>query len=243
LFGGITALIVVVIAIAVMQRGGFLREDPVATPTPDATRQLTPSETVVILQQIGTQLVLPASETPVVEVVRNLETLPETELFSYAAVGDILVMYQKAAKMVLYRRETGAIIGSGVITPTVALGFVSPAVTSPTVVATNTPEITPTPVVTAAPQPVRVYWLNASGVVGRTGAVEEALAADIRSQITTDGRSNAKVRVAGTVVIDRSGNRAELAQALATALGGTVGSLPEGEPARDGAEIMIIVAK
>jgi hypothetical protein len=152
-------------------------------------------------------------------------------------VGDLLITYTKSAKVIVYRGEGERIIATGVLTPLLA-GESSTPQASP--VAPSSPLATPA--VTATPLPaLKIYWLNASGVVGKTGEVEKILLADTMVSIEVLGRSNAVGKQKGTTIVVREGIEPARYQKIGELLEAQVATLPSGEPARDGADLIIIV--
>jgi hypothetical protein len=96
------------------------------------------------------------------------------------------------------------------------------------------------PLVIGPTQPARVVLYNGSTTTGITTSVETELKAEVQN-IEIIGKENAnKKTYTETIVVDLAGNRATVAKQIADSIGGTVGSLPEGETKPE-ADILVIV--
>ena len=102
-----------------------------------------------------------------------------------------------------------------------------------------------TPVPTSAPKvlskPKIILW-NGTTVTGLTNTAEKALI-DKNVDFEFVSRGNADEKHDDTIVVDLSGEKKDEAEAIAKALGGTVGSLPAGETEPKDAEILVILGK
>ena len=67
-------------------------------------------EVAQLLEQIGTLIVLPADEQPVVATVSDPELLKGQELFADAQIGDKLLIYNGAHKAILYSPKLNKIV-------------------------------------------------------------------------------------------------------------------------------------
>lgn len=70
-----------------------------------------------LVQTIGVFMELPDGETPTLATVTDTEKLPALVFFSHAKTGDKVLIYQKAAKAILYRPTTKKIIDTSVFRP------------------------------------------------------------------------------------------------------------------------------
>lgn len=74
-------------------------------------------------------------------------------------------------------------------------------------------------------------------------ATEKTLTEKLPNDVRVGGKSTPKNSYTSTTVIDLTGQKADLAKSIATAVGGTVvAALPSEEVATEGAEIVVIVA-
>lgn len=77
-------------------------------------------------------------------------------------------------------------------------------------------------------------------VIGSAAARQAAATALTAAQITATDGGEAKSAPTTITVVDVSGKNAEQAQKVATAVGGTVGTLPAGEDAPSDADILVV---
>ena len=86
---------------------------------------------------------------------------------------------------------------------------------------------------------VSVALVNAGGDVAQA---EKSINDALNASVSISGKSNAKTKnVKQMIVVDVSGQNAEAAEQIASAVGGGVGALPSGESAPDGAAIVVFV--
>jgi hypothetical protein len=103
LIGGVAALL---IALFVMYR--FSSSSPTLTST------MTQAQ---IIERVGTLMLLP-DETPTIAVVSDLKPLQSQAFFKGAEIGDIVLMYPKTARAILYDPRQNKIIEVGPIVVT-----------------------------------------------------------------------------------------------------------------------------
>lgn len=222
LFLGIT----VAIAAAILPSVYFYSK--MNTNSPSAQTSDNPS-TSDIVAKVGKFMDLPRDEEPTVATVTDLEKLQGQPFFAKAKKGDVVLIYDKAARIILYDPVANKIINAA---------------------STNIETPTPTvpPVVEKAMY--RVAILNGTDVTGLTRSVEKELLEKVQKvEIAT--RDNAKKKgYEKTIAIDLTGGTAkDMTNKVAVALGGAVSTLPEGEIAPPlptdvpPADIMIIIGK
>ena len=91
---------------------------------------------------------------------------------------------------------------------------------------------------------IKVALLNGTETVGLTRQVEPLLLQMSSLKITVVAKENAaKSDYTESIVVDVTGKNRQAATQLATMAKGKVGSLPAGETAVEGADIMIILGK
>jgi hypothetical protein len=90
-----------------------------------------------VVADVGKLIVLPANETPTIATVSDLTPLKSQPFFANAAVGDQVLIYTTARKVILWRPAENKIIEvapltvNTVPTPSSALPTVSPTSTVP----------------------------------------------------------------------------------------------------------------
>ncbi|QQG41616.1 MAG: hypothetical protein HYV90_05690 [Candidatus Woesebacteria bacterium] len=108
------------------------------------------AEVDALVAQVGKLISLPDDEKPTVATVTDASKVKDQPFFAKAQNGDKVLIYQKAAKAILYRPSTNMIVEVGAVN--INNQAVSSPVPSPTAPAKvkSTPETTPveTPIAT-----------------------------------------------------------------------------------------------
>ncbi|MFZ2886893.1 MAG: hypothetical protein WA021_03685 [Minisyncoccia bacterium] len=73
-------------------------------------------ESQELVDTVGMLMLLPADEQPTIATVTDLESLRDQEFFRYAELGDIVLMYPKAQRAILYNPDENKIIEVAPIT-------------------------------------------------------------------------------------------------------------------------------
>ena len=166
-------------------------------------------EVTRVTKLVGNLMALPKGETPTLATVLDKDKLKDQPFFNSSKNGDIILIYTKAQKAIIFREKENKIINVGPISIDQKNG-------------------TPIALVSAG---------------GNTDEIKNKLAdkfgAGVTVVSTTDAKSKSAVKQ--LTVVDAAGNSGDLASQIAEALGGTVGSLPAGETAPSGANIVIFV--
>ena len=217
-------------------------------------KKATANEAAVYVAKISKYMILPTDETPTVADKDKLSSQP---FFANAQNGDKVLFYTKAQKAILYRPSINKIVEAASMS-----GAVPSADNSASASAIQTGASAQNPIPaqaqTAAPAATSLQADAQNAQAQAQEAVKKAqvaiyngtslsgVAKSISGKILSIGgvsigvTSNAKGSYPNTTVIDLSGSNSDLAQKIADAIGGTVGSLPASETAPEGADILII---
>lgn len=171
--------------------------------------QVAQAEVNRIVKLVGQLMTLPNDESPTLATVQDKSKLSDQPFFASAQNGDVILIYTKAKKAIVYREKGNKIINVGPISIDQKNG-------------------TPVAVVNAG---------------GDTDATIKKLNDKFNGSVTVTGTTDAKNKnsVKGITVVDVAGNNGDLTKQIATEIGGTVGSIPSGETAPSGANIVIFV--
>ncbi|MFZ1627154.1 MAG: hypothetical protein WAT81_05125 [Candidatus Moraniibacteriota bacterium] len=181
-------------------------------------------------EEISTIFELPTDEEPTLATVTDREKLAEQPFFQKAENGDKVLIYSASGRAVLYRPSVKKIID---------VTTVNVSQPAPDVPAETAPEV-PTEVV-ATPAIIRVALYNGSTKVGVTNPVEATLRSALPNAAVVTKESAAKNDYAKTLVVDLTGTNGAATLSVASAVGGEVVGLPEGEKVPTDADILVIV--
>jgi hypothetical protein len=204
------------------------------------------SEAQSLSDTIGKFMELPEGEDPTLATVTDAEKIKDQLFFAKAQNGDKVLIYTSNKKAILYRPATGKIIEVSAVSgldngttaagqaPETQNGEVNPpldgaADPNAAVPAENNPASVETPA------SVAVY--NGGKIKGLAQKISDLVS--LMPGVTVSEKTNAQSGYQKTLVIDLSGSRQELAQKMAEALGGEIGTMPEGET-KPAADILII---
>lgn len=181
---------------------------------------ITTQEVDWLVTNVGKLMDLPQGETPSVATVLDKEKLKDQAFFKNAENGDKILIYTNAKKAILYRPSTEKIIE------------IMPIVIDNSQNASSG----------ATTQNIKVAIYNGSATAGLTSDTETKIKSQITNATVTVKDNAKKSDYKSTIVVDLAGDKSEQAKAIATAVGGEVGSLPAGE-AKPDADILVIAAK
>lgn len=184
-------------------------------------RAVAEEEVKRVVSEVGKLVALPEGEDPTVATVTDAENLKSQPFFEKAENGDKVLIYTQAKRAILYRPDTKKVIE---VAP-VNIG--------------NTGGLS-----TAGEeeQILQVAFYNGTNASGLTREIEDELRSslpDLEFDVPT--RENAAFQdYSSTIVVDLSGSNGAAAAQIASALGGEVGSLPDGETAPSNTDILVI---
>jgi len=168
-----------------------------------------------ITAKISKLMDLPQGEDPSIATILDKDKLKNQPFFAKAESGDKIIIYNKAGQAILYRPGVNRIINAAPVN----LGEAATA--------------------------VKIAAYNGTETAGLTAK----FAADIIklvSNLTVAVKANAvRADYEKSVVVDLTGQKADLAKQMADLIGGDVSGLPEGEnkPADSSIELLVILGK
>lgn len=164
-----------------------------------------------IIDKVSKLYSLPTDEQPTLAQVKDLKKLEGQPFFAKAAEGDYILIYANSKMALLYRESENKLVNVGPIT------------------------------IQEQQAKAKVKVVNGTAQAARPAAVASQITAKLGEKVTVDGTyENAKTKnITKTTVVDISGTQTALAQEIATAIGGQVGTLPAGET-KPSADILVI---
>jgi hypothetical protein len=202
-----------------------------------------------IKETIGQFMELPGDEEPILAIVTDIEKIKTQPFFANAQNGDKVLIYTNNKKAILYRPSTGKIIEVSVVSGLDNNAAAADQAPEAQNSEANPPASGETDANAAAPAennqssaetPAIVAVYNGARIKGLAQKIGDMVS--LMPGVTVSEKTNAEGSYQKTLVIDLSGSRGELAQKIAEALGGEVGTLPEGETKPE-ADILVIAAK
>jgi hypothetical protein len=235
----LTTLLVLAVAVA----GYFYYQYKYVLPAKSETDEINNLTKIV-----GSMIELPEGETPTLATVSDVSKLSGQKFFEKAQNGDKVLIYSNAGRAILYRPsakwyEKGKIID--VTTVNINQPNQSQSATAPTDASTpvsQNNEAAPTPSQAIPENPnAKIALYNGSSKVGVTNALEDEIKTKFPDVEVIAKEKAAKNDYQDNFVIDLSSKNAELAKNIADNLGGVIGTLPDGETAPAGADILVIL--
>jgi uncharacterized protein (UPF0333 family) len=184
-----------------------------------------------LTEKVSRIIELPQGEDPTVATVSDKAQLPDYPFFQKATNGDKVLFFEKAKQAFLYRPSINKIIAVGSLNS--ATGQSSPSA------ATETVSPTSSPAVTTAKVKVAIY----NGT--QTAGLAASYAKKITSQVINTEmvqKANADGNYTENIVIDLTGKNSTIAKQIASAIDGSVGTLPKNEELPS-ADILVIVGE
>lgn len=198
-----------------------------------AKTEIAVSEIQQVTEAVGKLIILPDGEVPTLATVTDVEKLRQDQaFFSNAENGDKVLVYVQAKKAILYRPRINKVVEvspvSVVAQPT---GGVVSAKVTPTALGVQTTMVN-----------VAIYNGTMTSGLAKTVGNDLKANKEIGGQIEIVTKTNSAGNFTKTIVVDLSGKNTTLASKIAQILGGSVGSLPDGE-VKPEADILVILGK
>lgn len=194
-------------------------------------------EVASLTKTLGAMMELPEGETPTLATVTDRDKLAEQPFFQKAENGDKVLIYTATGRAILYRPSTGKIVDVTTVNVNPAPQTTEAAPVTAAMPAGDAPDTAEQ----VAVQNVPVALYNGSTKIGVTNTLEDEIKAAFDNVDVIAKDKAAKNDYQGNLVIDLSGRNADLAKSLADSFAGIVGTLPAGETAPAGADLLVIV--
>ena len=187
-------------------------------------QKATAQETTRVVDEVGKLIVLPQNEQPQIATVSDVNKLKNQAFFSQAKNGDMVLIYTKAQKAILYDPVQKKVVEVGPI---------------------NISAASPSANVSGAPTPVtlRAALYNGTSISGLSTSTESELKTKMPTVTVVSKGNAAKNTYTKTTVVDVTGKQAAGAAQLAKELGGEVGALPSGESKPANVDIVVILGR
>jgi len=240
--------LIIGLSVLVVFTGAFLRFTPFGQKVPlpqfvknviieQSQAEKAKQETQGFINKVGALISLPKGEEPVVATVQDKNLLTkEQKFFEGAENGDILIIYPKAAKAILYDPKRNILVNVGPLISSGTAGAGSPTMQA------QKPEVTADALTTQA-VPLKVEIRNGTDKSGLASTVKKSLEKNALFQIT--GTTDAgKKDYEKTLIVDTGKtNNKEAVQQLSQVLGvQTTSKLPTEEKATN-ADVLVILGK
>lgn len=184
-----------------------------------STDKVTKQETEQMVARIGKLIELPENEKAQLAKVTDKNKLADQPFLKKAQNGDVILIFQKAKKAILYRPSTNKII---------EVGFIN--------------IISPTPALFTGIKKLDVAVYNATDKTGYAVTVAREYE-KIIPEINITTKANAELSsYEQSIIIDLNGNQSQLVNNLAKQFNLQVTDFPTGEATPE-ADILIIVAE
>ena len=194
-------------------------------------------ETKNLVTKVGQYIILPKGEDPVVALINDRELLAkEQKFYQDAQNGDVLLIYPKAAKAIIYSPKRNILVNVGPLISPGTAGANSPSTQA------QKPEVTPDALITQT-VPLKVEIRNGTDKSGLASTIKKSLEKNALFQIT--GTTDAgKKDYDKTLIVDTGKtNNKEAVQQLSQMLGvQTISKLPTEEKATN-ADVLVILGK
>lgn len=186
-----------------------------------------------IVAEVGKIMKLPEGEVPTMATISDISKLKEQAFFQNGKNGDILLVYNKAGKAILYNPTEKKIVE---IAPVGSTG--TPA-SSPGASATRSPSPTPTP----TPFQPKILLRNGTMTPNLAAKVEGEIKKVFPSVIIVGKENAARNTYEKTILVVLNQTAKETAQNIAKSLSAAISDLPSAEQKPLNADILIVVGK
>lgn len=171
--------------------------------------------------EVSKLMELPEGEEPTVATVSDINKLKEQPFFQKAKNGDKVLIYSNAKEAILYDPQLQKIV---------------------TVAPINIGSESAQPVTSASPlASVRIVVRNGTNVSGLASKLAPEIQKDLPNSTIAGKENAASFGYEKTIIVVLNDQAASQAQTLSTTFGGTVTSLPPGEPKPDNADLLLIL--
>lgn len=185
-----------------------------------------PDEVSLVVSQVGKLVHLPEGETPTLATVSDTSKLENQPFFALAQNGDKVLIYTSAKKAYLYRPSTNKVVEVGPV------NIVDEQPKIEQVNATPTEEVE---------KELEIVLLNGTRTVGLTVRAETDLR-DSAENVSVLDRDNAETQdYEETIVVNVSNVSESRVEAIAKIFNAQIESLPEGQTAPDGTDVLVIL--
>lgn len=92
----------------------FYRQGKMATKFPLASESLSERE---LLDRVASMVILPKDEQPLIRQVQNAQQYQDRPVLNQAQNGDIMVVYQQASRVIIYRPADQKLVAMGQFQP------------------------------------------------------------------------------------------------------------------------------
>ncbi len=194
-----------------------------------------------LIDEVGDKMELPQNETPTIATVTDVTKLADQPFFRNAKNGDKVMIFGSTKEAILYRPSIHKIIAVAPIN-----GTVNPSI-APAPQATNitgTPTITLTPTPTKEAEKIKVAVLNSTKTAGLAKKAGDLLDKD-KFEVVTTSNAQGEYQTTSISSVNSAKKIADSDMKAITStyskIKPTVSSLPTGEAAPAGVDVVIIV--
>lgn len=229
-------IVIAIIIMAVIIGGGYYQFQK-KNSVPSEGGKLSSNEIENLLEEVGENFLLPIGETPDIATVTDVTKLENNAFYRNAKNGDKVLIFKSIKEAILYRPSIQKIIA-------VAPFNVTPDASVPQ---TNQTQATPSSALATAPakaaEKLKVVVLNSTKEAGLAKKGADLLDKDVSEVIST---ANAKGEYDATTVssvsnIKISDSQLKSLVSVFSKIKPSVSSLPSGETAPAGADVVIIL--
>ncbi len=190
-----------------------------------------------LVDEVGDKMEIPQNETPTIATVTDVTKLSDQPFFRNAKNGDKVMIFGSTKEAILYRPSIHKIIAVAPIN-----GTINPSVTPAQATTSGTLSVTPSP--TEAATKLKVAVLNSTKTGGLAKKASDLLDKEKYDVLSTsNAQGEYKTTTVSSISKDKKITDSDLRSVAATfsKVKASVSSLPSGEAAPAGADVVIIV--